>query len=89
MVVVEHNGIKFELEYGSEAYILDSAFWADMDKRYSKDELLAFVEKTHECYLKDDSHTPLGDLADYMAQNWEDLKEETSHNILNEFYSTL
>lgn len=88
-ITVEHNGIEYNLDYGSKAYILESALWYEMDRSYSKEEILEYVETTYKCYIKDDSHTPLGALADYVAEHWEEVRHHFCQDILRDFYASL
>ena len=44
---------------------------------------MAFV---HRCYLRDDNRTPLGALADYIAENWESVRDKPAREVLEDFY---
>lgn len=88
-IMVEHNGVKYYLNHGSEAYILECAFCCGLDEKYSQQEILTYVDTVHECYLKDDGYTPLGHLADFMAEEWETVKDLPPRVILEQFYSSI
>ena len=40
-------------------------------------------------YLKDSNQTPLGALSDYMAENWDKIKNLSRYDILEKFYDQL
>ena len=50
-------------------------------------QLIAFVSLVHECYLKDESDIPLGKFSDYVAMNWDRLKDLSPRSILCDFYN--
>ena len=41
----------------------------------------------HDCYISDSNRTPLGALADYVADHWRKIRKKGRHEILDEFYS--
>ncbi len=63
----------YAFEYGSEAFIFHAGIYNDMDKKYCIQGLLDYVSFVHGCYLSDSNRTPLGTLADYIAENWEQV----------------
>ncbi len=75
----------YTFEFGSEVYIFHIGIYNDMQK-YGIKQLLQYVEFVHTCYLKDSNRTPLGDLADYIAENWKRVKNKNRYDVLNEFY---
>lgn len=88
-ITVEYNDNIFIYKDGYHAYILDYAIYHEIDKKYGIDGLKAFVYRVGDCYLKDSNKTPLGALTDYMAEHWEELKEESRYDILDKFYMQL
>ena len=75
-----NNDVEFQVKYkqktyafseGSEAYIFHTGIYNGIDEKYSLETLLEYVSLTQDCYLKDSNRTPLGALADYVAENWE------------------
>lgn len=85
-IQVTYNGKVYKFEFGSEAYIFHTALYNEMDVKYGEDVLLKFVGVVQECYLADDNRTPLGSLADFVAENWEKVKGWSKRRILEEFY---
>lgn len=85
-ITIEYENQVFEYQNGYQAYIFDYAIENEFDKKYGFEELKRFVYRVGECYLKDSNPTPLGALTDFMAQNWESLKELSRYDILDKFY---
>lgn len=85
-ITVEYKNQIFEYKDGYHAYIFDYAVENDFDKKYGIEELKSFVYRVGECYLKDCNPTPLGSLTDFMAENWDNLKELSRYDILDRFY---
>lgn len=85
-ITIEYENQVFEYQNGYQAYIFDYAIENEFDKKYGFEELKRFVYRVGECYLKDSNPTPLGTLTDFMAQNWESLKELSRYDILDKFY---
>ncbi|MBE5734724.1 MAG: hypothetical protein E7347_06770 [Clostridiales bacterium] len=85
-ITIEYENQVFEYQNGYQAYIFDYAIENEFDKKYGFEELKRFVYRVGECYLKDSNSTPLGTLTDFMAQNWESLKELSRYDILDKFY---
>ena len=90
------DSIKFQVTYrqktyafssGSEVYIFHAGIYKDMDELYGIDILLKFVELTYDCYISDSNRTPLGSLADYIAENWEQIQELSNKEIFERFYN--
>lgn len=89
------NKIKFEATYknttyafesGSEAYIFHTGIYNGIDREYGAIILIEYVRKVQDCYLADSNRTPLGALADYVAENWKNFKNESCYSILDKFY---
>ena len=85
-ITIEYENQVFVYQDGYYAYIFDYAVENDFDKTYGIEELKRFVYRVGECYLKDSIPTPLGALTDFMAKNWESLKELSRYDILDRFY---
>ena len=73
----------YTFQYGSQVYIFDTGIYHDI--RSSK-KLLEYVNLVHSCYLKDSNRTPLGALADYVAEHWKEVKDLPLYDILEMFY---
>ena len=86
-VKVVHEGVEYEFQYGSQAYIFHTGIYNDIHERYGTKGLLEYVSVVHDCYLSDSNRTPLGALADYIAQHWRKIRKKGRHEILDEFYS--
>ncbi len=86
-VKVTHEGVEYQFHYGSEAYIFHTGLYNDIHKRYGMKGLLEYVSVVHDCYISDSNRTPLGALADYVAQHWRKARKKGRHEILDEFYS--
>ncbi len=82
---VIYNNKTYDFEYGSQVFIFHTGIYRDMQKRSIK-ELLQYVNLVQNCYLKDSNRTPLGDLADYIADNWRQVKKQDCYKILEDFY---
>ncbi len=48
--------------------------------------LLEYVAYTQNYYLSDSNRTPLGELADYIAEHWKKAKKLDCYELLDEFY---
>ena len=82
-ITVTHNGKTYNFENGSEAFIFDIGTCHKMHDN----QLISYVSLVHECYLKDESDMPLGKFSDYVATNWDRLKNLSPRVILIEFYN--
>ena len=87
-ITIEYENKTYHFEYGYEAFIFSAAINNDFDKTHP-DELKDFVFLVSECYLKDSNQTPLGTLADFMAKNWDKIKNLSRYDILEKFYNQL
>ena len=88
-IQITYNDKIYAFEYGSEAYIFHTGIYNDIDQEYGIESLLEYVELVHECYLSDSNRTPLGELCDYVAENWSDIKSLDRHGILEKFYTEI
>ena len=77
----------FAFQQGSKVFIFHVGIHNEIDKKYGIKGLLDYVSFVHDCYLADDNPTPLGTLADYIAQHWKKLKNKGRADVLNQFYS--
>lgn len=84
-ITVEHNGKTYEFSGGCQAYIFDVGTLNGVEEH----RLLEFVEFVYWLYIKDQNPTPLGHLADYIAENWEEVQGLDKWTILENFYETL
>ena len=84
--IVTYGKHTFEYRYGSEAYIFHTGVYNDIPQKYGIKGLRAYVSFVHECYLSDSNRTPLGSLADYIAEHWKKLKNKGRYDVLDEFY---
>ena len=85
-VTVFFRGKQYPFAYGSQAYIFHTGILNGFYERYGMEALLQYVGFVHECYLRDDDRTPLGALADYIAEHWPRLKHKSKGESLKEFY---
>ena len=85
-ITIEHNNKTYEFNSGAEAYIFDVGILNGV----KEDILLEYVGFVHMLYLKDQNPTPLGHLADYVAENWDKgVMYLDKWTVLEEFYSSL
>ncbi len=83
---VIYNNEIYPFEYGSQVYIFHTGIYNDM-QRYGIKQLLKYVDFVQLCYLKDSNRTPLGELADYIAEHWKTVRNKNYYGVLDEFYS--
>ncbi len=86
-ITVQYQGQSFEFNYGSQVYIFHAGVYKDMDTKYSMDILLQYVSFVFNCYLSDSNRTPLGSLADFVADEWEEVKDMGRYELLDKFYA--
>ena len=73
----------FRTAVGAWAYDVAIDF---MDRTH--EEALSCAHLVQEMWLKDDNHTPVGHLCDYVAKNFKRLKNMSSrHDMLEDFYN--
>ena len=85
-ITIEHKGKTYKFNSGAEAYIFDVGILNGV----KEDILLKYVGFVYMLYLKDQNPTPLGDLADYVAENWDKgVMYLDRSTILEEFYDNL
>jgi len=88
-IQITYDGKAYDFDSGTESYLFYIGVLNDMDEKYGIPTLLDYIELVNSCYLKDSNDTPLGKLADYIAENWESVKDKSRYDILNEFYFNL
>ncbi|WP_249311960.1 hypothetical protein [Congzhengia minquanensis] len=81
----EYNGNKYEFESGAEAYIFHTGIYNEVPE----ERLLKYVAFVFSLYLKDSNRTPLGELADYIAENWDKVQGKDRCEILDVFYYSI
>ena len=84
-ITAEYRGKTYNFNSGAEAYIFDIA----LINGVYEDNLFTFVEFVHWLYLHDQNPTPLGSLADYIAEHWEEVQELDKWTILEKFYDSI
>lgn len=84
-ITIEYNNETYEFDSGTKAYIFDAGTINGVED----DKLLNYVEFVHYLYLKDQNPTPLGHLADYIAEHWDKVQKLDKWTVLEEFYETL
>ena len=84
-ITIEHNSKTYEFMSGVQAYIFDVGTLNGVPE----DKLLKYTEFVYWLYIKDQNPTPLGHLADYIAEHWEEVQGRTKWDILEDFYSSL
>lgn len=77
----------YDFDYGSQAYIFHTGIYRNV-QRFGIRQLLEYVDLVHVCYIKDINRTPLGALADYIAEHWKQVKDKPYDEILDRFYLT-
>ena len=83
------NEKTFTYESGADAFIFHSGVYNDVHKRFGFDGLSEYVPFVHECYIHDDNHTPLGDLADFIATHFKRYRKMNYYKVLEKFYEQL
>ena len=81
-IIVKHDGKVYNFESGSEVFIFDIGTYHNIQE----DQLLSYVFLVYECYLKDESDMPFGKFCDYVAINWDKIKNLSPREILIKFY---
>ena len=85
--IVMYGKETFFFKQGSKAFILHTGIENEIDVKYGMQGLRDYVSFVHDCYIADDNHTPLGALADYIANNHKELKKLNRTDVLKKFYS--
>ena len=85
--IAEYKDKTYTFDFDYEAYIFHIALCNEFAYKFNEAELLNFISLVSECYLKDDNATPLGALADYIADHWIEVKDLPRRKILELFYT--
>lgn len=88
-IQITYKDNTYAFEYGSQAYIFHTGIYNDIDSKYGIDILLEYTALVQECYLSDAYRTPLGELCDYVAENWIEIKDMGRYEILDKFYTEI
>ena len=88
-VSVSLNGHQYPFRFGSQAYIFHTGILNSLYDDHGIDVLLRYISFVHQCYLSDDDRTPLGSLADYVAENWAVVRKKPCQEVLCEFYASI
>jgi len=88
-IQITYDGKIYDFDSGTESYLFYIGVLNDMDEKYDMPTLFDYIELVNACYLKDSNDTPLGKLADYIAEHWESVNDKSRYDILNEFYFDL
>ncbi len=85
-ITIEHNNKTYEFNSGVQAYIFDVGTLNGMPE----ENLLEYTEFVYWLYIKDQNPTPLGHLADYIAEHWDKgVQYLDKWTIFEEFYATI
>lgn len=68
------NGETHQFQTGSHLFIFDCGLFWDMHS-FGMDEFKRYIQFVYDCYLEADDPIPLGSLSDYVAEEWECIKE--------------
>lgn len=83
---VIYKGKEYSFNCGAAVYIFDIATCNGFAESHDEKTLLDYIELVRECYIKDDNPTPLGSLADFIAEHWYAVNLLTLREILERFY---
>jgi len=84
--IVQYGGRDIEFPFGSQVYIYHTAILHDIT---DIDMILEMVNLVQYCYINDAERTPLGALADFIIEFWDEYKDKPRSTILEEFYGYL
>lgn len=84
---ISFQGHTYPFDFGSQAYIFHTGVLNDFYENHGIDALLQYVSFVHDCYMHDDNRTPLGALADYIAECWDSIRNCSKYEILRDFYN--
>lgn len=88
-VSVSFQGYQYSFPFGSQAYIFHTGILNGFYDGHGIDGLLRYVSFVHQCYLNDSDRTPLGFLADYVAENWAVVRNKPCQEVLSRFYASI
>lgn len=86
---VHYKDSTFTFASGVQAFIFECGVENNIDEKYDIQTLIKYVYFIYQLYQKDDNHTPLGRLCDYVAENWETVENMSRSDILKQFYNSL
>jgi len=84
--IVQYGDRDIEFTFGSQVYIFHTAVLRDIT---DVDLILEMVDLVQDCYINDAERTPLGVLADFIIEFWNEHKNKPRSVILEEFYANL
>lgn len=76
-----------DYEYGWQPNIFQMGANFEIDKKFSFEDLLQYVNVTRNCYFADPCETPLIILADFIGTYWNEVKNLGTQNVLRKYYS--
>lgn len=85
-VEIRYANKVYPFKFGSEAYIFHTGIYNEIDRKFSLKALLQYTALVHDAYCSDNNRTPLGELADYAAENWKKVKHLEGCGLLERFY---
>ena len=83
------NNKKYYFTQASEVAIFSNIIDTEFAEQYNEYELLKFISLVNECYLADTNETNIYDLTEYMAENWNTVKNKSRYDILDNFYGSV
>lgn len=86
-IQVKLQNKEFSFDSGAKVYILHTGIYNNIHCRFGIDELLNYTSFVFDCYIADSNQTPLGALADYIAEKWDAIKSKGKYEVLDDFYS--
>lgn len=88
-VKVFFNGTEYSFDFGFQAYIFHTGICNEFHKKYGQSALLKYVTTVQDCYIADSNRTPLGALADYIAEHWIQAQQMGKRELLDVFYESI
>ena len=85
-ITITYKEKQYDFANGYEAYIFHHGILNNMDRKCVR-KLLEYVSFVSDCYLKDNNKTPLGELCDFIANQWKTIKGMSRIEVLDKFYS--
>lgn len=83
---VNYKAETYVFDYGVKAYIFHTGIYWELDDKYGLDVLLEYTDYIFDCYISDSNRTPVGALADYIAEHWERYRNVGVRTALDDFY---
>ncbi len=85
-VTVNFDGEQITFANGSQAYIFHTGVLNDIHIKYGMSGLLKYTAFVQKCYINLQREDSLGDFADYVAENWERVKDMSDIVMLRDYY---